>query len=146
MIDLLRLAGSKQLWRFGLPVLLSVNSTKMKLFIIGVGSWTGLMTLVASIFSISCQKVCLRWIGMGLQGVCLGVMDGFIWMWYGSPGNQPMPSKGSWHCSWICSFDFMIHIFFSVSSWGILDLEVGRMDAEFGCVGDIDCACISLLG
>ena len=30
--------------------------------------------------------------------------------------------------------------------WGNLDLEVGRTDAEFGCCGDVDCACISLLG
>ena len=29
---------------------------------------------------------------------------------------------------------------------GYFRLEVGRMDAEFGCYGDIDCACISLLG
>ena len=44
MIALLWLAGSKQIWSFGLPVLLSVDSTKMKLFIHGVASWTGLMT------------------------------------------------------------------------------------------------------
>ena len=36
------------------------------------------LRLVVSIFSISCLKVCFRWTGMGLQGVCLGVMDGFV--------------------------------------------------------------------
>ena len=38
MIALLRLVGSKQIQSFGLPVLLSVDSTKMKLFIHGVAS------------------------------------------------------------------------------------------------------------
>ena len=40
----------------------------------------------------------------------------------------------------------MILTFFSGSSWSILDVEVGSMDAEFGSCGDVDCACISFLG
>ena len=28
-------------------------------------------------------------------GVCFGVMDGSMQMWYGSPGNLPIPSKSS---------------------------------------------------
>ena len=78
IIALFRLAGSKQMQSFGLLVLLSGDSTKMKVLIHGVASWTGLITPVVSIFSISCLKVCFRWTGMGLQGVCLGVMDGFV--------------------------------------------------------------------
>ena len=60
MIALFKLVGSKQIQSFSLPLLLSVDSTKMKLFIHGVASWTGLMTLAASIFSVSCQKVCFK--------------------------------------------------------------------------------------
>ena len=84
IMALFRLVGSKQMQSFGLPVLLSVDSTKANLLIHGVASLTGLMTPAVSIYSISCLKVCLiRWTGMGLQGVCLGVMDRFIWIWYG---------------------------------------------------------------
>ena len=54
MIALFKLVGSKQIQGLGLPVLLSVDSTKMKLFIHRVASWTGLMTPTASIFSVSC--------------------------------------------------------------------------------------------
>ena len=60
MIALFKLVRSKQIQSFGLPLLLSVDSTKAKLFIHGDASWTGLMTLAASIFSISCQKVCFK--------------------------------------------------------------------------------------
>ena len=60
MIALFKIVRSKQIQSFGLPVLLSVDSTKTKLFIHGVASWTVLMTLAVSIFSISCWKVCLR--------------------------------------------------------------------------------------
>ena len=80
IMALFRLVGSKQMWSFGIPVFLSCDSTKMKLLIHGVASWTGLITPAVSIFSISCLKVCLRWTGMGLQGVCLGVMDRFVWI------------------------------------------------------------------
>ena len=146
MIALFQLVGSKQIWSFGLPVLLSVDSNKVKLFIHGVASWTGLMTPAASIFSISCQKVCSKWTGMGLQGVYLGVMDGLTWIWYGSPGNQPMPLKSSGYSSWICSSDFTILTLLGVFSWGTVEVEVGRMDVEFCCCGNVDCACISLLG
>ena len=69
---------------------------------------------------------------MGLQGVCLGIMDGFVWIWYGSPGNLPMPSNRSGYCSLICSFLLTILIFFAVSYWGIMGLEVAIMDSEFG--------------
>ena len=93
------------------------------------------MTLVASIFSISCHKVCSKWTGMGLQGVCLGVMDGLTWIWYGSPGNWPMPLKSSGYCSWVFSFDFTILTLLGVFSWGTVEVEVGRMDV-------VDCACI----
>ena len=139
MIALFKLVGSKQIRSLGVPLLLSVDSTKTKLFIHGVASWTGLMTLAASIFSISCQKVCFRWTGMGLHGVCLGVMDGLRWIWYGSPGNLPMPLKSSGYCSWICSFDFTILTVLGVFSWGTVEVEVGRMDV-------VDCVCTSLLG
>ena len=151
-----RLVGYKQIWSFDFPVLLSFDSTKMKLLIYGVASWTGLITPVVSIFSVSCMKVCLRWTGMGLQGICLGVMDRFVWIWYGSPGNWSMPSKSSGYCSLICSFDLMILIFFGVSSWGIMGSEVVIMDSEFEfgwtsfmpccCCVDVDCACMSFLG
>ena len=60
MIALFKLVGFKQIQSFGLPVLVSVDSTKTKLFIHGVTSWTDMVTLAVSIFSISCQKVCLR--------------------------------------------------------------------------------------
>ena len=60
MIALFKLVRSKQIQSLGLPLLLSVDSTKMKLFIHGVASWTGLMTLAVSIFSISCRKVCFK--------------------------------------------------------------------------------------
>ena len=80
MIALFKLVRSKQIQSLGLPLLLSVDSTKTKLFIHGVASWTGLMTSATSIFSISCQKVCFKLTGMGLQGVCLGVMDGLTWI------------------------------------------------------------------
>ena len=113
---LFRLVGSKQIQSFGLSVFLFVDSTKTKLLIHGVASWTGLITLTVSIFSISCLKICFRSTGMGLQGVCLGVIDGFVWIWYGSPGKQPMPLKSSGYCSWICSFvlddsDFLLCVF-----------------------------------
>ena len=105
----LKLIGSKQIWSLGIPLLLSVDSTKMKLFIHGVASWTGLMTLAASIFSISCRKVCFRWDWNGSAGCVFGVvMDGLRWIWYGSPGNLAKPLKSSGYCSWICSFDFTI--------------------------------------
>ena len=126
-----RLVGSRQIWSFDFPVLLSFDSTKMKLLIHVVASWTGLITPVVSIFSIPCLEVCLRLTGMGLQGVCLDVMEGFVWIWYGSPGNQPMPSKSSGYCSLICSFDLTILIFFGVSSQHIMGLEVVIMDYEF---------------
>ena len=116
IMGLFRLVRSKQMRSFDFPVLLSFDSTEMKLLIHGVASWTGLITLVVSIFSVSCLKVCFRWTGMGLQGVCLGVMDRTVWMWYGSPGNLPMPSNSYRYCSWICSFVLTILIFFGVCS------------------------------
>ena len=66
-----------------------------------------------------------------------------------------MPLKSSGYCSPICSFDLTILIFFSVSSQGIMGLEVVIMDSEFEfgwtsfmlcCCVDVDCACISFLG
>ena len=78
IMALFRLVGSRQIRSFGFPVLLSFDYTKMKLLIHGVASWTSLITPVVSIFSISYLKVCLQWTGMGLQSVCLGVMDGFV--------------------------------------------------------------------
>ena len=135
MIALFKLVRSKQIRSLGLPLLLSVDATKIKLFIHGVASWTGLMT-PASIFSMSWQKVCFKWTGMGLQGVCLGVMDRLRWIWYGSPGNLPMPLKSSGYCSWICSFDFTIWTLLGVFPWGTVEWEVGRMDV-------VDCACTS---
>ena len=50
MIALFKLVWSKQIQSLSLPLLLSVDSTKTKLFIHGVASWTGLMTQVASMF------------------------------------------------------------------------------------------------
>ena len=60
MIALFKFVRSKQIQSLGLPLLLSVDSTKMKLFFHGVASWTGLMTPVASIFSVSFRKVCFK--------------------------------------------------------------------------------------
>ena len=97
-------------------------------------------------FLISCLKVCFKWTEMGLQGVCLGVMDGLVWIWYGSPWNWPMPLKSSGYCSWIWSFDFTILTLLGVFSWGTVEVEVGWMDVEFCCCRNVDCACISLLG
>ena len=64
-----------------------------------------------------------------------------------------MPSKSFGYCSLICFFDLMILIFFGVSSWGIMGLEVVIMEFEFGfgwasfmpccCCVDVDCGCIS---
>ena len=104
----------------------------MKLLIHGVASWTGLITPAVSIFSISCLNLCLRWTGMGLQGVYLGIIDGFVWIWCGSPGNLPVSSSSSGYCSLICSFVLKILIFFGVSSWGSMGLEMAIMDSEFG--------------
>ena len=51
---------------------------------------------------------------------------------------------------WVLFLDLLLCFttltFFGVSFWSILDLEVGSMDAEFGCCGYIDCVCISFLG
>ena len=78
IIALFKLVTSKQMQNLDFPVLLSFDSTKMKLLIHGVASWTGLITPAVSIYSIPCLKFCFRWTGMGLQSVCLGVMDGFV--------------------------------------------------------------------
>ena len=154
IMALFRLVRSKQMQSFGFPVLLSCDSTKMKLLIHEVDSWTGMITPAISILSISCLKVCLRWTGMGLQGVWLGVMDRFVWKWYGLPQNLPMPSKSYGYCSLICSFVLMILIFFGVSSLGIMGLEVAMLDWDLWwtssmsccCCVDLDCTCISFLG
>ena len=78
IMALFGLVGSTQKQSFGFPVFCLCHSTKMKLLIHGVAFLTGLITPAVSIFSISCLKVCLRWTCMGLQAVCLGVMDGFV--------------------------------------------------------------------
>ena len=78
IMALFRLAWSKQMQSSCFPVFLSHDSTKTKLFIHGVASWTGLITPAVSIFSIYCLKVCLRWTGKGLQDVCVGVVDGIV--------------------------------------------------------------------
>ena len=66
-----------------------------------------------------------------------------------------MPLKSSGYCSLICSFELTILIFFSVSSWGIMGLEVVIIDSEFEfgwtssapccCCVDVDFTCISFL-
>ena len=95
--------------------------------------------------SVGCLFRCNGWICMDM-----------IWLTW----ESAMPLKSSGYCSLICSFDLMILTFdlmiltfFSVSSQGIMGLEVVIMDSEFEfgltsfmlcchCV-DIDCACIS---
>ena len=159
MMALLRLVGSRQIHSLGFPVLLSFVSTNTKPLIHGVASWTGLITPALSILSISCLKVSLRYTGMGLQGVCFGVTDGSEWMWYGSPGNLPIPSKSSGYSSLICSLVLTILIFFAVSPYCIMGPFCAIMypwlantDPDWAasvlccCFMDPDCACISFLG
>ena len=65
-------------------------------------------------------------------------MDGSVWMWYGSPGNLPIPSKRLGYCSLICSLFLTILIFLAVSSHcnkgllcAIMDPELATMDPEW---------------
>ena len=59
---------------------------------------------------------------MGLQGVCFGVTNGSVWMWYGSPGNLPISSKSSGYSSFISSLVLTILIFLAMSAGCIMDL------------------------
>ena len=95
------------------------------------------MTPTLSILLISYLKVSLRCTGMGLQGVCFGVTCGSVQMWYGSPGNQPIPSNSSGYFSLICSLVLTILVFFAVSSCcimgpfhTIMGLELSNMNLE----------------
>ena len=49
IMALFRVVGSKQMQNLGFAVFLSCDSTKTKLLIHGVASWTGLITLAVSI-------------------------------------------------------------------------------------------------
>ena len=98
IITLLRLVGSKQM-----PNFRSLLSTKTKLFMQGVASFTGFNTPTCSVLSISYLKFSLRWTGIGQQGVCLCGMLGSSWILYGGPGNLPVPSNTSGESVRICS-------------------------------------------
>ena len=100
---LFKLVGSRQILNLTCPWL-SLFSTRTKLLIHSVASVTGSKTLACSIWLISFWNVSFRWIGMGLHGVCFGVTFGSTWMWYGSPGNLPIPSKMSGYSCKICSW------------------------------------------
>ena len=87
---------------------------------------------------------------MDLQGVCFGVMDASVQMWYDSSGNLPIPSKSSGYCSLICFLVLTILIFLVVS-YCIMGLELATTDPEGAssvpccCFMDTDCACTSFL-
>ena len=99
---LFKLVGSRQIRSFPWPWL-SVLLTRTKLFIHGMACATGTMIPACNILLIFCWNASFRWIGIGLHGVCLGVTPGSTWIWYGGPGNFPIPSKTSgyscriWH-------------------------------------------------
>ena len=56
-----------------------------------VASCTVFKTPTFSFLSISCLKASFKCIGIGLQGVCLGVIFGSNWMWYGGLGKHSLP-------------------------------------------------------
>ena len=92
MTALFKLVGSRQILSLTCPWL-SLFSTRTKLLIHHVALFTGSRTLACSIWLISFWNASLRWIGMGLHGVCFSVTVGSTWIWYGGPGNFPMPLK-----------------------------------------------------
>ena len=102
MITLFKFVGFKQILSFKLPDL-SLPSTRTKLLTHGVASCTGFNTPTCSILLNSCWKASFRWTGIGQQGVCFGVTLGSSCIWYGGPGNLPIPSKTSGKLLKICS-------------------------------------------
>ena len=93
-IALFKFVGFKQILSLRLPDL-SMPSTRTKLVIHGVASCTGFSTPTCNILSTSCLKASFSWTGIGWQGVCFGVTLGSSCIWYGAPGNQPIPLKTS---------------------------------------------------
>ena len=159
MLALLRLVWSRQMCSLDFPVLLSFVSTNMKTLMHGIASWTGLIPQALSILLISYLKVSLRYTSIGLQGVWFCEMGGSALMWYGSPGNLPIPSKSSGYCSLICSLVLTILIFLGVSSHCIMGLlcaiigpELATVDPKWAssvpcyCFMDSDSTCTSFLG
>ena len=71
----IKVGGSNQILSFKLQIL-SFPSTSTKLLIHGVDSCTGFKTPAFCILSISCLKASFKHTGIGLQGVCLGVILG----------------------------------------------------------------------
>ena len=113
-----RLVGSKQILSFKLPSL-SFPSTNTKLLIQGVASCTGFRTPTLSILLISCWKASFKCTRIGLQSVCMGVILGYKWIWYGGPGKHPIQFMTSdvvmamdgWWCHHVffepfCKFSF----------------------------------------
>ena len=76
---LFKLVGSRHILNLTCPWL-SLFSTRTKLLIHSVASFTGSRTLVCNIWLISFWNASLRWIGMGLHGVCFSVTLGSIWI------------------------------------------------------------------
>ena len=120
---LLSFVRSRHMHNFGLPDL-SLPSTKTKLFIYGVASVTGLMTLAWSMLSISFLKASLRWIRTGLHRVCFSVMSILTCMRYGKLGNLPIPLNTSGYLNNICS---LLVIVMAGSSFWTVFLDVNAL-------------------
>ena len=70
-----KLVGSRQILNLTCPWL-SLFSTRTKLLIHGMALFTGSRTPACNIWLISFLNTSLRWISMGLHGVCFGVIVG----------------------------------------------------------------------
>ena len=119
MIILFRLIGSKQMHSFKLPDLF-LPSTSTKLLIQCVPSCTGLSTPSCNILSTSCLNASLRWIGIGWQGVCLGVTLGSSCIW-----EAANPFKDIWV--------FMQNLFFACDQLGNCKLLSWHLSSHFMC-------------